>query len=152
MRQADSSWVRQLQRTVFVRVQPALNGRRFGNLNLPVDRFDRSLRLRQLDTEFEPSDGGKELIVPVGKTALKYRPRLCQHHQRQPEVCPEHLCHAVESSWRNTDHRIALTIERHRLTDNLWVAVEAALPELMAEHDDRVPARCALFLREKAAP
>src|SRR5262245_2191876 len=90
--------------------------------------------------------------LPVTQLRRASRPAQRTHRHRNPNLGPRRNKSADEPRRRYSDHSEALVIERNIFTDQLRIAAESPLPEIIAEHCYRTGARRAIFFEGKRAP
>ena len=82
-------------------------------------------------------------MEPTAAAVVEVVPRR-RHHRlhghRDVEAGPEAEGHAAEAGRRDPHHRHRMTVDAHRLADDVGVARETVAPELVIEDDQRVGA------------
>ena len=113
-------------------VRPAARCGNFVPELLRPTRFSRALRLLERDAGLEPRRRAE--VVPLIASCSGSSWNGSQTSGGGPNSRNVNSAH-------DADDEVRLAAERDRLADDVWIAAEAALPELSAEHDDALAAR-----------
>ena len=109
------------------------------------ERLSRRLRLPDRDPRFELGDDGKELDAHL--------PRRCRldrrHGHRHPELCIR--IRELKLGRHDADDRIVRAVELDVSADERRLGAKNALPQVVAQQDDAIPAGYLLVLGEIAA-
>ena len=88
-----------------------------------------------------PSEQNEEGLSRRGLVqALAAGHHLRRHPNRPPEVRATAYLDTEEARWRHPDDSEGETIERDLSAYYAWIEAEAALPEVVADHCDRLRA------------
>src|SRR4029450_3054217 len=101
------------------------------------------LRGRLGDSGAGPQTSGEPVLAPIARqTGIE--------SERNPEIDLTQIAN-LDLRRQHTSDRVRFAVERQRLPDDRRAAAELPLPELMAEHDHVLRARCIVSRREPAA-
>src|SRR5262249_5459596 len=101
------------------------------------DRRELRLRLRAADARLHAN----ESLDPAGAAIFEFVATWIQHllhRRRHPELKLVADERAVEIFRRDADNRVRDPVEADRAPDRLWILRELALPELIADDNDRM--------------
>jgi len=103
------------------------------------DRIERRFGLGDGDVR-TPSAQEKDFVRPAPFQPVVPRFDVCLHHHRHPDIRREKPFRAAEASRRDAKDGEGLPVYLDRATDDVGIGRESTLPEVVAQHHDRMSA------------
>ena len=109
--------------------------------------------LSQRNAGFQPGSDPHLPLAPVGEKPVALTVQLRSHHHGHPHFERKARDHSAELWRRDTDDGQLVAVHADNLSDHAGIRGEQVLPQMVADHRDRVSAGliAILFRQEKAA-